>query len=262
MVNNQACLNWDFDMSPFSSAPLWSNFESIAIHNCTGISQTRIYSPPCKRKIDSRKGAWEEGTQRPAARIQRRDWPRVWEFQPSFESTCVHRVWVEGNRRCWCHHSLRFFLPALLLSRKERKILGTRNVSKIFKYNLQCLAIKSLIKIRIFLEHLQVISKYGQQMLSSIKFILIFIVLITKCYLHLPQTLNGFWHYWHYSRFTTTWQGRHVAGQCKMVFSSQRPFPEVVLGHQHGRCDVTCKNSNTLSLKWQQRFHSCLSVVP
>ena len=29
-------------MSPFSSAPLWSNFESIAIHNCTGISQTRI----------------------------------------------------------------------------------------------------------------------------------------------------------------------------------------------------------------------------
>ena len=140
-TENLTCLNWDFDMSPFSSAPLWSNFESIAIHNCTGISQTRTYSPTCKRKIDSRKGAWEEGTQRPAARIQRRDWPRVWEFPPSFESTCVHRVWVEGNRRCWCHHSLRFFLPALLISRKERKILGTRNVSKIFKYNLQCLAI-------------------------------------------------------------------------------------------------------------------------
>ena len=27
-----------------------------------------------------------------------------------------------------------------------------------------------------------------------------------------------------------------------------------VLSHQHGRCDVTCKNSNTLSLTWQQRF--------
>ena len=83
-TENLTCLNWDFDISPFSSAPLWSNFESIAIHNCTGISQTRTYSPTCKRKIDSRKGAWEEGTQRPAARIQRRDWPRVWEFPPSF----------------------------------------------------------------------------------------------------------------------------------------------------------------------------------
>ena len=91
-------------------------------------------------------------------------------------------------------------------------------------------------------------------MLSSIKFILIFIVLIIKCYLHLPQTetLNGFWHYWHYFWFTTTWQGGHVGGKCKMVFSSQRPFPEernaLGLGHQQGRCDVTCKKSNTLSL--------------
>ena len=56
-------------------------------------------------------------------------------------------------------------------------------------------------------------------MLSSIKFILIFVVLIINCELHLPQTLNGFWHY---SRFTTTWQGGHVGGQCKMMFSSQR----------------------------------------
>ena len=121
--------------------------ESIAIHNCTGISQTHIYSPLCKRKIDSRKGAWEEGTQR-AARIQRRDWPRVWQFQPSFEmgritmcSSALRLLWVEGKRPRWCHHSLRFFLPTLLRSRKERKILGTRNVSEIFKYNLQYLAI-------------------------------------------------------------------------------------------------------------------------
>ena len=121
--------------------------ESIAIHNCTGISLTRTYSPLSKRKFDSRKGAWEEGTPR-AARIQRRDWPRVWQFQPSFEmgrinmcSSALRLLWVEGKRPRWCHHSLRFFLPTLLISRKERKILGTRNVSEIFKYNLQCLAI-------------------------------------------------------------------------------------------------------------------------
>ena len=59
----------------------------------------------------------------------------------NMRSSALSLLWVEGKRPRWCHHSLRFFLPALLISRKERKILGTRNVSKIFKYNLQCLAI-------------------------------------------------------------------------------------------------------------------------
>ena len=124
--------------------------ESIAIHNCTGISPTHIYSPLCKRKIDSRKGAWEEVTQRPlilisSANTEKRLGTSLG-IPRSFESPCVYSsalrlLWVEGKRPRWCRHSLRFFLPTLLRSRKERKILGTRNVSEIFKYNLQCLVI-------------------------------------------------------------------------------------------------------------------------
>jgi len=60
----------------------------------------------------------------------------------NMRSSALSLLWVEGKRPRWCHHSLRFFLPTLLISRKERKILGTRNVSKIFKCNLQFLAIK------------------------------------------------------------------------------------------------------------------------
>ena len=123
-------LTYSLHMSPFSSAPLGSNFESIVFiipSNCAGISQTSIYSPLMQTK--------NQLAQRRLGRIQRSDWVRVSEFPPSFEIIILPALHKES------HHPLHLFPPALLISPKERRVLGTRNVSKIFKYNLQCLAI-------------------------------------------------------------------------------------------------------------------------
>ena len=73
-------LTYSLHMSPFSSAPLGSNFESIVFiipSNCAGISQTSIYSPLMQTK--------NQLAQRRLGRIQRSDWVRVSEFPPSFE---------------------------------------------------------------------------------------------------------------------------------------------------------------------------------